>query len=130
MRFCPLIKPRPWRLICPLHSSLMTSHHSTAFFLLGVVLCDHTKPPQFLLHSVWHQGVSPSVPVCVQHSQQSLVKIFPKGLVNIIVLYHIGQQVICKHLEEQLPAHFCQSYISKHFWARLIFLFNLLNSQF
>ena len=32
------------------------------------------RPPQFLLHSVWHQGASPLLPECVQLNQQYLVK--------------------------------------------------------
>ena len=68
MRFCPLIRPKLWRLICPLHNYLMnkclslswvSSHLSTALFLLGVVLCDHkwTGYPHPLIISryVFHQ---------------------------------------------------------------------------
>ncbi len=40
-------------------------------------------------------------------------------------LCHMGQQAICKHLEEYLSANICQSYVSKQFWSWCILLFSV-----
>ena len=72
---------------------------------------------------------SVSISACVWSIQPAIPgkKTFLNGLVYVVVLYHIWQQVICKHLEEHLPADVCQSYISEWFWPRFIILLGYQN---